>query len=48
MVWRFWKNNEPKNGKVNLDCDKVVEFPKLPEMQQITATVLRFEEHDKR
>lgn len=37
-----------KEGKVKLDGDKVVEFPKLPEMQQITLKVLRFEERDKR
>lgn len=37
-----------KDGKVKLDGDKVVEFPKLPEMQQITLKVLRFEERDKR
>jgi hypothetical protein len=40
--------HEPKDGKVKLEGDKVVEFPKLPEMQQITAKVLRFEERDKR
>jgi hypothetical protein len=33
---------------VKLDGDKVVEFQKLPEMQQITFKVLRFEERDKR
>ncbi len=37
-----------KDGKVKLDGDKVVEFHKLPEMQQITLKVLRFEERDKR
>lgn len=37
-----------KDGKVKLDGDKAVEFPKLPEMQQVTLKVLRFEERDKR
>jgi hypothetical protein len=37
-----------KDGKVKLDGDKVVEFPKMPEMQQITLKVLRWEERDKR
>ena len=40
--------HDPKDGKVRLDGDKVSEFPKLPEMQQITIKVLRFEERDKR
>ena len=38
---------ELKDGKVKLDGDKVVEFPKLPEMQQVTLKVLRWEERDK-
>jgi len=33
-------------GKVKLDGDKVVEFPRLPEMQQVTLKVLRWEERD--
>jgi hypothetical protein len=37
-----------KDGKVKLDGDNVVEFPKLPEMQQVTLKVLRWEERDKR
>lgn len=37
-----------KAGMVKLDGDKVVEFPKLPEMQQVTLKVLRWEEKDKR
>ena len=37
-----------KDGKVKLDGDKVVEFPRLPEMQQVTLKVLRWEERDKR
>jgi hypothetical protein len=40
--------HDPKDGKVKFDSDKVVEFPKLPEMKQITLKVLRFEERDKR
>jgi hypothetical protein len=45
-VWEEYL--DPKDGKVKLDGDKVVEFPKLPEMQQVTLKVLRFEERDKR
>ena len=30
------------------DGDKVLEFPKLPELQQVTLKVLRWEERDKR
>jgi hypothetical protein len=37
-----------KDGKVKLDGDIVVEFHKLPEMQQVTLKVLRWEERDKR
>lgn len=37
-----------KDGKVKVDGDKVVEFHKLPEMQQVTLKVLRWEERDKR
>jgi hypothetical protein len=37
-----------KDGKAKLDGDKVVEFRKLPEMQQVTLKVLRWEEKDKR
>jgi len=37
-----------KDGKVKLDGDNVVEFPRLPEMQQVTLKVLRWEERDKR
>lgn len=39
---------ELKDGKVKLDGDNVIEFPKLPEMQQVTLKVLRWEEKDKR
>jgi hypothetical protein len=45
-VWEAF--HDPKDGKVKLDGDKVVEFPKLPEMQQVTLKVLRWEEKDKR
>ena len=44
----FEEYPELKDGKVKLDGDKVVEFPKLPEFQQITLKVLRWEERDKR
>lgn len=40
--------HDAKDGKVRLDGDKVSEFPKLPEMQQLMFKVLRFEERDKR
>jgi hypothetical protein len=39
---------ELKDGKVKLDGDNVVEFHKLPEFQQVTLKVLRWEERDKR
>jgi hypothetical protein len=44
----FEEYPELKDGKVKLDGDKVVEFPKLPEFQQITLKVLRWAERDKR
>ena len=37
-----------KDGKVKLDGDNVIEFHKLPEMQQVTLKVLRWAEQDKR
>lgn len=37
-----------KDGKVKLDGDNAVEFHKLPEFQQVTLKVLRWEERDKR
>jgi hypothetical protein len=37
-----------KDGKVRLDGDNVIEFHKLPEMQQVTLKVMRWEEKDKR
>ena len=43
----FEEYPDPKDGKVKLDGDKVVEFPRLPEMQQVTLKVLRWEERDK-
>jgi hypothetical protein len=33
-----------KDGKLKLDGENVVEFPKLPEMQQVTLKSLRWEE----
>jgi hypothetical protein len=39
---------ELKDGKVKLDGDNVIEFHKLPELQQVTLKVLRWEERDKR
>lgn len=44
----FEEYPELKDGKVKLDGDNVIEFPKLPEFQQITLKVLRWEERDKR
>jgi hypothetical protein len=44
----FEQYSELKDGKVKLDGDNVVEFPKLPEFQQVTLKVLRWEERDKR
>jgi hypothetical protein len=40
--------HEPKDGNVKLDGENVVKFPKLPEFQQVTVKVLRWEERDKR
>jgi len=45
-VWEAF--HDPKDGKVKLDGENVVAFPKLPEFQQITLKVLRWEERDKR
>ena len=44
----FEEYPDPKEGKVKLDGDNVIEFHKLPEMQQVTLKVLRWEERDKR
>jgi hypothetical protein len=45
-VWKAF--HDPKDGKVKLDGESVVTFPKLPELQQVTLKVLRWEERDKR
>ena len=45
-VWEEYL--ELKDGKVKLDGDKVVEFPKLPDFQAVTLKVLRWMERDKR
>jgi hypothetical protein len=45
-VWEVF--HDPKDGKVKLDGENVMEFPKLPEFQQVTLKVLRWEEKDKR
>ena len=45
-IWEAF--HDPKDGKVKLDGENVIEFMKLPEMQQITLKVLRWEERDKR
>ena len=40
--------HDPKDGKVKLDGENVIAFPKLPDFQQLTLKVLRWEEKDKR
>lgn len=45
-VWEAF--HDPKEGKVKLDGEKVIEFPKLPDFQQVTLKVMRWEEKDKR
>jgi hypothetical protein len=40
--------HDPKDGRVKLDGENVVAFPKLPDFQQVTLKVLRWEEKDKR
>jgi len=40
--------HDPKDGKVKLDGENVIQFPKLPDLQQVTLKVLRWEEKDKR
>ncbi|HTQ50662.1 MAG TPA: hypothetical protein VMJ12_08120, partial [Candidatus Acidoferrales bacterium] len=47
-VWEAF--HDPKDGKVKVDGDgvNVVVFPKLPEFQQVTVKVTRWEERDKR
>jgi hypothetical protein len=45
-VWEAF--HDPKDGQVKLDGENVIAFPTLPEFQQITLKVLRWEERDKR
>jgi hypothetical protein len=39
--------HDPKDGKVKLDGENVLAFPKLPKIQRVTLKVLRWEERDK-
>ena len=41
-------DGELKDGKVKLDGDNIVQFPKLPAFQQGTLKGLRWAERDKR
>jgi hypothetical protein len=45
-VWESF--HDPKDGNVKLDGENVIEYPKLPEFQQVTLKVLRWEEKHKR
>ena len=45
-VWEGF--HDPKDGKVKVDGETVVSYAKLPEFQQITLKVTRWEERDKR
>jgi hypothetical protein len=45
-VWEEY--HEPKDGKVTLDGETVVAFPRLADFQPITLKVLRWAERDKR
>ena len=45
-VWEAF--HDPKDGKVKLDGENVIEFPKLKDFDQVTLKVLRWEEKDKR
>lgn len=45
-VWEEY--HDPKDGKVKLEGENVVEFPKLVELQQVLLKVMRWEERDKR
>jgi hypothetical protein len=45
-VWEVF--HDPKDSKVKLDGENIVAFPKLPEFQQVTLKVMRWEERDKR
>ncbi|HEX3717479.1 MAG TPA: hypothetical protein VH595_05875 [Verrucomicrobiae bacterium] len=40
--------HDPKDGKVKLDGENIIAFPKLPEFQRVTLKVMRWEERDKR
>lgn len=44
----FGKHPSPKAGTLKLAGDKVIEFPKLPEMPVVTLKVPRREERVKR
>lgn len=44
----FEEYPEANDARVKLNGDEVVEFPKLPEFQQVTMKVLRWAERDKR
>jgi hypothetical protein len=44
-VWDAF--HDPKDGKVKLDGEAVTAFTKLPDFQQITVKVIRWEERDK-
>jgi hypothetical protein len=37
----------PKDGKVKMDGETVTAFPKLPDVQQVTLKVLRWDEREK-
>jgi hypothetical protein len=45
-VWEAF--HDPKDGKVKLDGENVTQFPQLPDFQQVTLKVLRWQEKDKR
>ena len=46
VVWEAF--HDPKDSKVKLDGENVIEFPKLPEFKPVTLKVLRWEEKDNR
>ena len=45
-VWEAF--HDPKDGKVKLDGEIVIEFPKLKDFEQVTLKVMRWKEKDKR
>ena len=45
-VWEAF--HDPKDGKVKIEGDIVTVFPKVPDFQQVTVKVIRWEERDKR